>query len=67
MTDNTGTDGTDTLTNIEYVEFSDFVTKGLTVDTADQRRIFKGHITAEIIDRQQEFIFVKEVMKIMER
>jgi hypothetical protein len=50
----------------EYVEFSDFVTKGLTVDTADQRRIFKGHITAEIIDRQQEFIFVKEVMKIME-
>jgi hypothetical protein len=50
----------------EYVEFSDFVTKGLTVDTADERRIFKGHITAEIIDRQQEFIFVKEVMKIME-
>ena len=50
----------------EFVEFSDFVTKGLTVDTADDRRIFKGHITAEIIDRQQEFIFVKEVMKIME-
>jgi hypothetical protein len=50
----------------EYVEFSDFVTKGLTVDTGDERRIFKGHITAEIIDRQQEFIFVKEVMKIME-
>jgi hypothetical protein len=50
----------------QFVEFSDFVTKGLTVDTADDRRIFKGHITAEIIDRQQEFIFVKEVMKIME-
>ena len=50
----------------EYIEFPDFITKGLTVDTADERRIFKGHITAEIIDRQQEFIFVKEVMKIME-
>jgi len=50
----------------EYVEFPDFITKGITVDTADERRIFKGHITAEIIDRQQEFIFVKEVMKIME-
>ena len=50
----------------EFVEFSDFITKGITVDTADDRRIFKGHITAEIIDRQQEFIFVKEVMKIME-
>jgi len=50
----------------EFIEFPNFVTKGLTVDTGDQRRIFKGHITAEIIDRQQEFIFVKEVMKIME-
>ena len=50
----------------EFVEFSTFVTKGLTVSTGDQRRIFKGHITAEIIDKQQEFIFVKEVMKIME-
>lgn len=51
---------------VEYVEFPDFITKGIEVDTADERRIFKGHITAEIIDRQQEFIFVKEVMKIME-
>ena len=51
---------------VEYIEFPDFITKGIEVDTADERRIFKGHITAEIIDRQQEFIFVKEVMKIME-
>ena len=51
---------------VEYVEFPDFITKGIEVDTVDERRIFKGHITAEIIDRQHEFIFVKEVMKIME-
>ena len=51
---------------VEYVEFPDFITKGIEVDTVDERRIFKGHITAEIIDRQQEFIFVNEVMKIME-
>lgn len=50
----------------EYVTFADFVTKGIEVEkNEDGKRIFKGHITAEIIDRQNEFIFVKEVMDIM--
>jgi len=48
----------------EYVDFTNFVTKGIEIEKSD-RRIFKGHITAEIIDRQQEFVFVKEVMAIM--
>lgn len=48
----------------EVVEFPEFITKAITVEKGDLR-IFKGHITAEIIDKQQEFIFVKEVMKIM--
>jgi len=48
----------------EWVQFPNFITKGIEIEKGD-RRIFKGHITAEIIDRQQEFIFVSEVMKIM--
>lgn len=50
----------------EYIDFPTFITKGLTVETGDERRIFKGHMTAEIIDKQQEFVFVNEVMKVME-
>lgn len=50
----------------EWVEFTNFVTKGMTVESGDERRIFKGHMTAEIVDRQNEFIFQKEVMAIME-
>tara|TARA_R110002126_G_scaffold239608_2_gene382940 strand:- start:614 stop:1504 length:891 start_codon:yes stop_codon:yes gene_type:complete len=50
----------------EWVEFENFVTKGITIESGDERRIFKGHMTAEIIDRQNEFIFQKEVMSIME-
>ena len=50
----------------EYVTFPTLITKGLEFSEADGRRIFKGHITAEIIDKQQEFIFVEEVMKIMD-
>jgi len=48
----------------EWVEFPNFITKGIEIEKGD-RRILSGHITAEIIDRQQEFIFVKEVMSIM--
>ena len=50
----------------EFINFTQFITKNITIEKDDVRRIFKGHITAEIIDHQQEFIFVKEVMKIME-
>ena len=48
----------------DWVTFDQFVTKGIEIEKGD-RRIFTGHITAEIIDRQNEFIFVAEVMKIM--
>lgn len=50
----------------EYEFFPSLITKGLETVEEDGRRIFKGHITAEIVDRQQEFIFVKEVMAIMD-
>lgn len=50
----------------EYVQFPTLITKGLEWAETDGRRIFKGHITAEIIDKQNEFIFVKEVMAIMD-
>lgn len=51
----------------EYEYFPELITKGITVEKReDEKRIFKGHITAEIVDKQQEFIFVKEVMAIME-
>lgn len=48
----------------EWVEFPNFITKGIEIEKSN-RRILTGHITAEIIDRQQEFIFVKEVLAIM--
>lgn len=50
----------------EYVSFPTLITKGMKIEKDDTRRIFTGHITAEIIDKQQEFIFVEEVMKIMD-
>jgi len=50
----------------DYVTFSEFITKGIEVEKNENgKRIFKGHITAEVIDRQNEFIFVKEVLDIM--
>lgn len=53
------------MTN-ERVEFTHFITKAIKILKNDSRRIFEGHITAEIIDKQQEFMFVSEVMKIMD-
>lgn len=50
----------------EYEFFPSLITKGLETVEEEGRRVFKGHITAEIVDRQQEFIFVKEVMAIMD-
>jgi len=47
-------------------KFVNFITKGIEFEKDGDRRIFSGHITAEIVDHQNEFIFVKEVMKVME-
>lgn len=49
----------------EYV-FNKFVTKALEIGDSDERT-FTGYITAEVIDKQGEFIFVDEMMPIMEK
>jgi len=49
----------------EYV-FTNFLTKSLEVGDSDERT-FTGYITAEVIDKQGEFIFVDEMMPIMEK
>jgi len=49
----------------EYL-FTNFVTKSLEIGNSDERT-FTGYITAEVIDKQGEFIFVKEMMPIMEK
>ena len=52
---------------VETVEFTNFITKDFKIEKDDQnRRIFSGHITAEVVDRQNEFVFQKEVMAIMD-
>lgn len=51
----------------ESVEFTNFITKDIKVEKSDDgRRVFSGHISAEIVDHQNEFIFVKEIMDIMD-
>lgn len=45
--------------------FSNFITKGFSAEERDGRRIVKGHITVEVVDRQNEFIAVDEVLSIM--
>lgn len=47
-------------------EFVNFITKGIEFEKEDDRRIFSGHITAEVVDHQNDFIFVKEVMAVMD-
>jgi len=46
-------------------EFTYFVTKGLESVEKDSRRIIKGHITAEVVDRQHEYIATDEVINII--
>lgn len=44
--------------------FINFVTKGLTIEKSEMGdRDFVGHITAEIVDKQDEFIAIEEVLK----
>jgi len=49
----------------EYL-FNKFVTKVIEIGDSDERT-FTGYITAEVIDKQGEFIFVDEMMPIMEK
>ena len=42
--------------------FSNFVIKGFGSEVRDERRIIKGHVTADIVDRQNEYIAIDEVM-----
>lgn len=49
----------------EYL-FNKFVTKAIEIGD-DNQRTFSGYITAEIVDKQGEFIFVDEMMPIMEK
>lgn len=49
----------------EYL-FNKFITKAIEIGDSDER-LFSGYITAEVIDKQGEFIFVDEMMPIMEK
>ncbi len=48
----------------EYV-FTNFLTKSLEIGDTDART-FTGYITAEVVDKQGEFIFVDEMLPLME-
>ena len=48
----------------DIVEFKSFVTKGFAVDDGAERT-FSGHITAEVVDKQNEFIAQEEILKVM--
>lgn len=47
------------------VTFTNFITKGLSSEENDGRRIIKGHITSEVVDRQDEYVAVNEVLAII--
>lgn len=50
----------------EFGTFTNFITKGFGTEvTKDDRRILKGHITVEVVDRQNEFVAVDEVLSII--
>ena len=47
------------------VTFPKFITKGIEVKKSEDRT-FSGHLTVEVVDKQHEFVFVEEVMKVMD-
>lgn len=47
-------------------EFVNFITEFIEIEKSDERRIFSGHISAEVVDHQNDFIFVKEILAIMD-
>ncbi len=46
--------------------FNKFVTKGINIEKDDEKRIFSGHIGADIIDKQNEFVATDEILKTMD-
>lgn len=50
---------------MDNITFSQYVTKGVTFEEKDNRRIVKGHITAEVVDRQNEFIAIEETLNVL--
>jgi len=52
---------------VEKYLFTNFVTKSLEIEKDSKDRIFTGYITAEVIDKQGEFIFVEEMIPILEK
>ena len=52
---------------MEDVAFNKFITKGINIEKDDgSARVFTGHITVEIIDKQNEFVAVDELLKSMD-
>lgn len=48
------------------VQFNTFLTKGIEIEKSEmEKRIFTGHITAEVVDKQDEIIARDEVYRIM--
>lgn len=50
----------------EY-SFNKIITKSIEIEKDSDKRIFTGYITAEIVDKQGEFIFVDEMFPILEK
>ncbi len=47
--------------------FNKFITKGIKIEKDDdEKRTFSGHISAEIVDKQNEFIAQNEIVKSMD-
>jgi|SRR5690348_1099793 len=48
------------------IQFNTFITKGIEIEKSEmEKRIFTGHITAEVVDKQDEIIARDEVFRIM--
>lgn len=47
----------------ELFGFNKFITRGIKVQKDDEERVFTGHISAEIFDKQEEFIAQEEILK----
>lgn len=47
------------------IRFHTFLTKGFEGESDDEKRIVKGYISVEVVDRQDEFIAIQELAKVM--
>jgi len=46
------------------LEFTNFITKGIEIEKSEGR-VFTGHLTVEVVDKQNEFIAIDEIIKAM--